>query len=118
MNDAETALNLRHRDARHHIHPFTDMNALNAEGTRIITRAEGVWLTDVEGRRYLDGFSGLWNVSVGYGRHEIADAVHTQMLELPFYNSFFKSSTIPTIELAEMLAALAPGFTRTFFTNS
>jgi putrescine aminotransferase len=118
MNDAETALNLRHRDARHHIHPFSDMNALNAEGTRIITRADGVWLTDVEGRRYLDGFSGLWNVSVGYGRHEIADAVHTQMLELPFYNSFFKSSTIPTIELAEMLAELAPGFSRSFFTNS
>ncbi len=118
MNDADTALSLRQRDARHHLHPFTDMAALNTEGTRIITRAEGVWLHDVDGRDFLDAFSGLWNVSVGYGRREIADAVHAQMLELPFYNSFFKSSTIPVIELAELLAELAPGFSRSFFTNS
>ena len=118
MNDPQTAVSLRQRDARHHLHPFSDTVALNAEGTRIITRAEGVWLTDVEGRRYLDAFSGLWNVAVGYGRREIADAVHTQMLELPYYNNFFKSTNIPAIELAELLADLAPGFTRTFFTNS
>jgi putrescine aminotransferase len=108
---------LRQRDAAHHIHPFSDMAALNAEGTRVIVHAEGVWLTDAEGRRYLDAFSGLWNVAVGYGRHEIADAVHRQMLELPFYNAFFKSTTIPAIELAETLAELAPGFNKTFFTN-
>jgi putrescine aminotransferase len=112
------ATSLRARDARHHIHPFTDMNALNAEGTRIITHAEGVWLHDVDGRRFLDAFSGLWNVAVGYGRHEIADAVHAQMLELPYYNNFFKSTSRPTIELAEILSELMPGFSRTFFTNS
>ncbi len=109
---------LRARDARHHIHPFSDMASLNAEGTRIITHADGVWLTDVDGKTYLDAFSGLWNVAVGYGRREIADAVHAQMLQLPFYNSLFKSTTLPTIELAETLAELAPGFRRTFFTNS
>ena len=118
MNDADTAVSLRARNARHHIHPFSDMDALNAEGVRIITHAEGVWLRDIEGRRFLDGFSGLWNVAVGYGRHEIAEAVNAQMLQLPFYNKFFKSTTIPIIELAEMLGELAPGFTRTFFTNS
>jgi putrescine aminotransferase len=118
MNDADTIRALRARDARHHLHPFTDMAALNAEGTRIITRAHGVWLHDVEGRDYLDAFSGLWNVAVGYGRREIADAVYAQMLELPYYNNFFKSSNIPTIELAELLSELAPGFSRTFFTNS
>jgi putrescine aminotransferase len=118
MNDPATAASLRQRDARHHLHPFSDMAAVNAEGTRIITHAHGVWLTDVDGRHYLDAFSGLWNVSVGYGRREIADAVHTQMLQLPYYNSFFKSTNIPAIELSEMLATLAPGFTRSFFTNS
>jgi putrescine aminotransferase len=118
MNDADTILALRARDARHHLHPFTDMAALNAEGTRIITRAQGVWLHDVEGRDFLDAFSGLWNVAIGYGRREIADAVYAQMLDLPYYNNFFKSTTIPAIELAELLAELAPGFSRTFFTNS
>jgi putrescine aminotransferase len=117
MNDADTALSLRARDAKHHIHPFSDMATLNAEGTRIITHAEGVWLHDVDGRRFLDAFSGLWNVAVGYGRREIADAVHAQMLDLPFYNTLFKSTTIPTLELAELLSELAPGF-RSFFTNS
>ncbi len=109
---------LRARDARHHIHPFSDMDAVNAEGTRIITHADGVWLTDIDGRRYLDAFSGLWNVAIGYGRREVADAVHAQMLQLPFYNSFFKSTTLPAIELSATLAELAPGFRRTFFTNS
>jgi putrescine aminotransferase len=118
MNDPATAASLRQRDARHHLHPFSDMAAVNAEGTRIITRAEGVWLHDVDGRDYLDAFSGLWNVAVGYGRREIADAVHAQMLELSYYNSFFKSTNIPAIELSELLSELAPGFTRTFFTNS
>lgn len=109
---------LRARDARHHIHPFSDQGALNREGTRIITGAEGVWLTDIEGRRFLDAFSGLWNVAVGYGRQEIAEAVYKQMLQLPYYNNFFKSTTVPAIELAERLASIAPRFTRSFFTNS
>lgn len=94
------------------------MDALNAEGTRVIRSAEGCWLTDVEGRRFLDAFSGLWNVNVGYGRREIADAVHRQMLDVPFYNNFFKSTTMPVIELAEMIGSLVPGFRRVFFTNS
>jgi putrescine aminotransferase len=118
MNDPTTLAALRARDARHHFHPNTDMTALNAEGTRVIVRGDGVWLTDAEGRRILDGFSGLWNVAVGYGRREIADAVYHQMLQLPFYNTFFKSTTVPVIELAEMLGQLLPGFTRSFFTNS
>ena len=114
----DTTADLRARDARHHIHPFSDMGALNGEGTRIFTGGDGVWLTDIEGRRYLDAFSGLWNVAVGYGRQEIADAVHAQMSSLGFYNNFFKSTTLPAIELSRVLGELAPGFTRTFFTNS
>ena len=118
MNDLSTLAALQARDARHHFHPNTDMIALNAEGTRVIVSGEGVWLKDASGRRILDGFSGLWNVAVGYGRREIADAAHAQMVQLPFYNTFFKSTTIPAIELAEMIGSLAPGFTQCFFTNS
>jgi putrescine aminotransferase len=109
---------LRARDARHHIHPFNDQAALRREGVRVIASADGVWLTDTEGNKFLDAFSGLWNVSVGYGRKAIADAVFKQMQELPFYNTFFKSTHVPAIELAEKLASLAPGFNRSFFTNS
>jgi len=118
MNDLSTLAALQARDAKHHFHPNTDMVALNKEGTRVIVRGEGAWLYDANGRKILDGFSGLWNVAVGYGRHEIADAAYKQMLELPFYNTFFKSTTVPVIELAEMLGEIAPDFPKVFFTNS
>jgi putrescine---pyruvate transaminase len=106
-------------DAAHHIHPFTDTRALNAEGTRIITNADGVWLTDSDGNRILDGMAGLWCVQVGHGREEIADAVHKQMSELSYYNTFFKTSHPPAIALSEKLAELAPEhMNRVFYCSS
>ncbi|WP_289032361.1 aspartate aminotransferase family protein [uncultured Roseibium sp.] len=106
-------------DAAHHIHPFTDTKALNEEGTRIITHADGVWLTDSNGNRILDGMAGLWCVQVGHGRQEIADAVHKQMSELSYYNTFFKTSHPPAIALAEKLAELAPAhMNRVFYCSS
>jgi putrescine aminotransferase len=106
-------------DAAHHIHPFSDTRALNAEGTRIIVKGEGVWLTDSDGHRILDGMAGLWCVNIGHGRHEIADAVQKQMLELSYYNTFFKTSHPPAIELAALLAEIAPAhMNHVFFTGS
>src|SRR5690554_300534 len=69
-------------DAAHHLHPFTDHRDLGGRGTRIIERASGVYLWDSEGNRLLDGMAGLWCVNIGYGRRELADAAHRQMLEL------------------------------------
>ena len=106
-------------DARHYLHPFTDFKSLAAEGTRVITRAEGVYLYDTEGTKILDGMAGLWCVSLGYGRKELADAAYRQMQELPYYNSFFKSAHPPAIELARRLAELAPPqFNHVFFSGS
>jgi len=106
-------------DRRHYLHPFTDHKALGAKGTRIIARAEGVYLWDSEGKRMLDGMSGLWCVNVGYGRRELAEAAYRQMLELPYYNSFFQSAHPPAIDLAKALAELTPpGLNRVFFTGS
>ena len=110
---------LRARDAAHHFHPFTDTGALNREGVRVITSAEGVWLTDSDGNRYLDGMAGLWCSQVGHGRGEIVDAVEKQMRELDYYNTFFKTSHPPVIALSERLAQLSPPqFNRVFFTSS
>ncbi len=106
-------------DAAHHMHPFTDGDALNAKGARIITRAAGVWLTDSEGNEILDGMAGLWCVNVGYGRDELAEAAARQMKQLAFYNTFFQTSHIPAIELAKKLAELAPeGMNHVFFNGS
>ena len=112
-------------DAAHHLHPFTDHAALGRTGTRLITRAEGVYLYEADGRQLLDGMSGLWCVNLGYGRRELADAAYRQLLELPYYNSFFQVTHPPAIELAQLLAQVAPGsataegeFRRAFFTCS
>lgn len=110
---------LRKADAAHHMHPFTDHAALAREGSRVITRADGCWLWDSEGNRYLDGMAGLWCVQVGYGRHEIAEAVHRQMLELPYYNTFFKTTHPPATALAQKLAEVTPeGLNTVFFSGS
>ncbi|MEO1315333.1 MAG: aspartate aminotransferase family protein [Pseudomonadota bacterium] len=106
-------------DAAHHWHPFTDTAALNAKGSRVVASAEGVWLTDTEGNRILDGMAGLWCVSVGYGREEIVEAVARQMRQLPYYNTFFQCTHPPAAEFSAALSEVAPeGFNRVFFTNS
>ena len=97
-------------DGAHHWHPFTDTADLAAKGARVITRANGVWLTDSDGNEILDGMAGLWCVNIGYGRDEIADAIARQARELPYYNTFFQSTHPPVAEFAEALCAQAPGW--------
>lgn len=106
-------------DSEHHMHPFTDHKALAKKRARIITRAEGVYIEDADGKRILDGMSGLWCVNAGYGRDELVDAAATQMRELPYYNNFFQCAHPPSIELARMITELAqPQFNRVFFAGS
>ena len=95
-------------DAAHHMHPFTTGDALAKRGARVITRAKGVYLTDSEGNEILDGMAGLWCVNVGYGRKELADVAQRQMMELPYYNTFFMTTHVPAIALAARIAELAP----------
>lgn len=110
---------LRAIDAAHHLHPFTDTKGLNSEGVRVIVRAKGVNLWDSDGNRVIDGMAGLWNVNIGHGREEIVDAVAQQMRELAFYNTFFKTTHPPAVELSRLLAEVTPtGFNRVFFTGS
>jgi len=106
-------------DAAHHMHPFTANGKLAAKGARIITQAKGVWLTDSEGERIIDGMAGLWCVNVGYARDEIAEAAARQIRELPYYNTFFQTSHVPAIALAARIAELAPGdLNHVFFASS
>ena len=106
-------------DAAHHMHPFTQNDGLAKKGARIITRANGVMLTDSEGNEIIDGMAGLWCVNIGYGRRELAQVAARQMEELPFYNTFFQTSHVPAIALAARLAELAPGdLNHVFFAGS
>jgi putrescine aminotransferase len=106
-------------DAAHHMHPFTHGAGLSEKGARIITRADGCWLTDSDGNRILDAMAGLWCVNIGYGRKELARVAARQMDELPFYNTFFQTTHVPAIALSQKLAELAPeGFNQVFFAGS
>jgi len=106
-------------DRRHFLHPFTDHRDLGQRGTRVITRADGVYIWEATGKKILDGMSGLWCVNLGYGREELIEAGCRQLRSLPYYNSFFQCTHPPAIELARELCEVAPsGFNRVFFTNS
>ncbi|WP_425044823.1 aspartate aminotransferase family protein [Primorskyibacter sp. S87] len=96
-------------DAAHHMHPFTANRDLAEKGARVITRADGVYLTDSEGVEILDAMAGLWCVNIGYGRDELAEVAARQMRELPYYNTFFQTTHVPAIALANKIAELAPG---------
>ena len=110
-------------DSAHYLHPFTDFKDLASRGARVITRAEGIYIWDSGGNRILDAMSGLWCVNAGYGRQELADAAHHQMMTLPYYNSFFQTTNVPAVELAATLARLAPdagdrSFKHVFYSSS
>lgn len=99
---------MREVDLNSHMHPFTDHDAIGAEDLRVITSANGVFIGDSDGNQILDGMAGLWCVNVGYGRTEIADAAARQMAQLPYYNTFFKTTHPPVIALSEKLRMLTP----------
>ncbi len=118
----DTAL-IQAMDSAHFLHPFTDFKDLNAKGARVMTRAQDIYVWDSEGKRVLDAMSGLWCVNVGYGRQELADAAAKQMMQLPFYNTFFQTTNVPAATLAAKLASLAPTigdrtFSHVFYSSS
>ena len=110
---------LQSLDSEHHLHPFTDSKLLHKVGSRIITRADGVYVWDSDGNRIIDGMAGLWCVNIGYGREELVEAATRQLRQLPYYNTFFLTSHPPVIELSEQLAKVTPAnFNHVFLTNS
>lgn len=99
-------------------HPVANMHAVEQHGEVILDRADGVYVWDEQGRRYVDATASLWYCNVGYGREEIVDAVAAQMRKLPAYSAYDELATRPATELAERIAAIAPmEDARVFFTS-
>ncbi len=96
-------------DRDHFIHPYTDFSSFKEEGSQVIVNAEGAYVADSEGNRFLDGIAGLWCVNVGHGRREIAEAMADQVLKMDYYNPFGHCTNAPASVLAAKLAELAPG---------
>lgn len=105
-------------DRDHFFHPSTHMgqHARGESPSRIVASGEGVYITDVEGRRSLDAFAGLYCVNVGYGRREVIDAMARQAAQLPYYHAYAGHGSEPSIQLAKMITDRAPpGMSRVFF---
>ena len=110
---------LSRRDADSVFHPYTNAVANERDGPLVITRGKGVEVWDEDGTAYIEGMSGLWCASLGFGEDRLADAAARQMRELPFYHGFNQKSHPPQIELAERLLAVAPvPMAKVFFCNS
>jgi putrescine---pyruvate transaminase len=117
---ASEVAELKRLDVSHHLPGQSDYK-LQAQlgGSRIITKASGCLIHDADGNEILDGMAGLWCVNAGYGREELAKVAYEQMLELPYYNTFFKTATAPAVRLAAHIAGkLGHGLNHIFFNSS
>ena len=99
---------LRRLDRAHVIHPITEFRKHEVDGAKFFVGGRGIELDLADGRTVIDGFSGLFNISVGHGRTEIADAVTAQMRKLAYYPSFWDFGNEPATRLAERVIGLLP----------
>src|SRR5262249_15700847 len=100
------------------LHPFTQMAEWLGEAPLVIARAQGCWLYDTDGRRYLDGVSSLWCNVHGH-RHPALDAALREQLDRVAHTTLLGLGSGPAIELAHALAAaVPPGLTRAFYSDA
>src|SRR5688500_5889160 len=113
---------LQEQDRASILHPFTALKQFAAGdlgGPRIITGGEGIRIRDRDGNELIDAFAGLYCVNVGYGRTEIADAIHREATKLAYYHAYAGHSNEPVIELSRRVLAMAPkGMQRIYYGSS
>ncbi|MDQ1081914.1 aminotransferase [Pseudoroseomonas cervicalis] len=102
------ANHLHDADKAHLVHQQTDLKGFAVDGPLLMAEGDGVYVTDTEGRRYIEGMAGLWCASLGFSEKRLAEAAYRQMLKLPYYHTFYGRGHGPSAELAERLAGLAP----------
>jgi len=103
-------------DLAHLLHPL--YHPSGHQSPKIWVKGRGAVVIDIEGREYIDGLSGLWNVNVGHGRRELAEAAAEQMTTLAYCSAYTGSSNLPAINLAERLSQLMYPSINTFFFTS
>ncbi|AND42767.1 aspartate aminotransferase family protein [Cytobacillus oceanisediminis] len=106
-------------DRRHLLHPSTNPKLQAQTGPKLIfTGGEGIYLHDMSGKKYIDGVSMLWNVNLGHGNKEMAEAAYNQMVNVAYASAFYGYANEPTVRLAEKIASLTPGDLNTVFFTS
>src|SRR5213594_672370 len=102
---ALTAAEIIKADQEHLIHPLH--HPIDHAEPMIYVRGKGAMIETLGGERYIDGLAGLWNVNVGHGRAELAEAAAAQMKDLAYFSAYTGSSNLPAVQLAEKLIGLA-----------
>ena len=97
------------KDRDHYIHPWTDFSTFKEEGSMVMANSEGAYVSDSDGKRYIDGIGGLWCNNIGYANEEMAEAIADQIRQIHYYSVFGHLTTPPAAELAAKLAKLTPG---------
>ena len=111
--------NFAARDVEALLHPTTNLLTHRTTGPLVLERAEGVYVWDSSGKRYIEGLAGLWCTGLGYGNAELVETAREQMSRLSFSHLFGGRSHEPAIALAEKIKALSPvPASKVFFTNS
>ncbi|AZV80965.1 aminotransferase (plasmid) [Parasedimentitalea marina] len=104
-------------DRTHQIHPWMATDDWRDYDNMLVETADGIYMWDGNGKRYIDGPGGMWCTQIGYGRRDMADAIAAQVLKLP-YTSPFTNTTEPSAVLAKKMADMAPGdLNNVFFTT-
>ena len=89
----------------HYLHPLADL--ADRGQLTVLVRGRGVHVEDADGRSYIDGLAGLWNVNLGHGREELVEAAADQMRRLAFANTYSGWANVPALELAARLETIA-----------
>jgi len=107
------------RDIASHLHPYTNLATHSDRGPHIFNRGDGIYVFDDDGKKFIEGLSGLWCASLGFSESRLVEAATKQMTALPFYHNFAHKAVEPAIELADYLVKRAPvPMSKVFFTNS
>src|SRR4029450_8707868 len=97
------------RDIAYQMHPNVNLRAYEKTGGLVIESGDGIYVTDNNGKRYIEAMAGLWSVALGFGEERLAAVAKPQMEKLPYYHTFGFRTHGPSIDLAEMLIKIAPG---------
>lgn len=111
------AATLSEWDRIHQLHPWCPMDGWRSYDNMLMDQADGIYIWDHSGKRFIDGPGGMWCVQIGYGRQKVADAIAAQVMRLT-YNSPWTTTTEPSAKLARKIATMAPGdLNNVFFTT-
>jgi 4-aminobutyrate--pyruvate transaminase len=117
MSDAPNSLQAR--DIRFQVHPFTNLRQHERQGPLVITRGDGIWVEDDDGKRYIEGLAGLWCTALGFSERRLVDAARRQLERIPYMHLFAHRANEPAVLLAEKLLTLTPPpLAKAFFVNS